>query len=299
MTDEFVPLGLQSPEQIEAKLREIEDDETISEDGLESRRRRPWLNTQHQFGFIAPFTPGEKRYHPIRSANNMPAETVLNGQRLNIRLDHLRIFEYPAPLLKFGHNVHKILFSFEAYNQVEDGNKEAVAFNQLYEAHVEQDVAVTGQPIFIGLTVGANGINFACRTVNVANTDDEELISVFNSKAMTAGLNLLTTSQPAIGPLMTVARGLCVTLASRRRNFPVQEVKLGLDFETGATGARLAVGSYVVAQTEWPDDIVWNEWMYDAETGTIMRDPQSLAEGERPYPLPYNALVFRISRYTE
>jgi hypothetical protein len=50
-------------------------------------------------------------------------------------------------------------------------------------------------------------------------------------------------------------------------------VNLGLDFETGATGARLAVGSYVVAQTEQPNDIVWSEWAYDAETGTIMRNP--------------------------
>ena len=80
---------------------------------------------------------------------------------------------------------------------------------------------------------------------------------------------------------------------------PVQEVKLGLDFETGATGARLAVGSYVVAQTARADDIVWSEWAYDAETGTVMCDPQSLAQGERPYPLPYNAFVFRVSRYTE
>jgi hypothetical protein len=79
----------------------------------------------------------------------------------------------------------------------------------------------------------------------------------------------------------------------------VQEVNLGLDFETGALGARLAVGSYVVAQTARPDDIAWSEWVYDADTGTIVPDPSTLAQGEASYPLPYNAFVFRVSRYTE
>jgi hypothetical protein len=135
--------------------------------------------------------------------------------------------------------------------------------------------------------------------VNVSNSTDEEFVKIFNSDTMTAGLNLLTTAQPALGPLTTLARGLCVSLASHNKNVPVQEVKLGLDFENGATGARLAVGSYVVAQTERPDDIVWSEWAFDAEIGAVMRHPQFLAQGEEPYPLPHNAFVFRVSRYTE
>jgi len=298
MADEFVPLGLLPPEQIEAKLQELEDEEKSVNYGLESRRRRSWLNTQHQFGFIAPFTPGEKRYHPVRSASNMKADDLV-GKRLNIRLDYLRIFEYPTPLFGLGDNIHNILFTFEARNQVEDGKEEPVAFNQLYKARVGQDAAVAGQPIFIGLTVGANGINFTCRTVNVANSTDEKLVSIFNSETVTSGLNLLTTAQPALGPLLTVARGLCISLASHWRNVPVQEVKLGLDFEDGALGARLAVGSYVVTQTERPDAIKWDEWVYDAESGTIMRAQGSLAEGEDTYPLPYNAFVFRISRYSD
>ena len=34
-----------------------------------------------------------------------------------------------------------------------------------------------------------------------------------------------------------------------------------------------------------------------AFTGTVMRHPDHLAAGERSYPLPYNAFVFRVSRY--
>ncbi len=300
MSDGFIPLGMQSPEQIQAKLQEIEGTPEAGVLGLEGQEsaRRPWLNTQHQYGFIAPFTPGTQRYYPITSATNMSATESLKGQRINIRLGYLRVYQYPTPLFNLGHSIHSILFTFEARNQVDEDKQEPVAFNQIYKARAGQDAAVTGQPVFTGLTVGANGVGFVCRTVNVANSTDEAFVDIFNSEAVTAGLNLLTTAQPALAPLTTLARGLCVSLASHSKNVPVQEVSLGLDFETGAIGARLAVGSYVVAQTAHPDDIVWSEWAYDAETGTIMRDPQSLAQGEKSYPLPYNAFVFRISRYS-
>ena len=301
MSSDFVPLGLQSPEQIQAKLQEIEGTTEAVSFGLEKLEsaQRPWLNTQHQYGYIAPFTPSTQRYHPIKSASNMLADDTLKGKRVNIHLAYLRVYQSPTPLFNLGHSVHTILFTFEARNQVEKAKEEPVAFNQLYKARAGQDVAVTGQPVFIGLTVGGNGVGFACRTVNVSNSTDEQLVNIFNSDAVTAGLSLLTTAQPALGPLTALARGLCVSLVSGNRNEPVQEVNLGLDFETGALGARLAVGSYVVAQTAKPDDIVWSEWAYDAETGTIMRDPSSLAQGEKPYPLSHNAFVFRVSSYTE
>jgi hypothetical protein len=301
MSGDFIPLGRQSPEQIRAKLQEIDGANDAVGVGLEQLEsaQRPWLNTQHQYGYIAPFTPGVQRYHPITSASNMPAATALKGRRINIHLAYLRVYQYPTPWFNLGHNVHTILFTFEARNQVERGQEEPVAFNQLYKAHAGQDAAVTGQPVFIGLTVGANGGGFACRTVNVSNSTDEEFVAIFNSEAVTAGLNLLTTAQPALAPLTTLARGLCVSLASRTKNVPVQEVNLGLDFDTGALGVRLAVGSYVVAQTAKPDDIEWSEWAYDAEIGTVMRHPHSLAPGEEPFPLPHNAFVFRVSPYTE
>jgi hypothetical protein len=133
----------------------------------------------------------------------------------------------------------------------------------------------------------------------VVADEHQEFVNIFNSDTVTAGLNLLTTAQPALGPLTALARGLCVSLASHNKNVPVQEVNLGLDFETGALGARLAVGSYVIAQTAQAGEIVWSEWVYDAETGTIIRNPQGLAQGEKSYPLPHNAFVFRVSPYAE
>jgi hypothetical protein len=224
MSSDFIPLGLQPSEQIRAKLQEIEDSpEAVSVDleKLESAQR-PWLNTQHQYGYIAPFTPGAQRYYPITSASNMPPPTPadsLRGQRINIRLDHLRVYRYPRPWFNLGHNVHTILFTFEARNQVEKGKEESVAFSQLYKAHAGQDAAVAGQPVFIGLTVGANGVGFVCRTVNVSNSTDEAFLNILNSETVTQGLNLLTTAQPALRPTHhTGARPVRVTcLAQQER----------------------------------------------------------------------------------
>lgn len=305
MSEAFIPLGELPPAAVAQKLRELGDEEAAlayeaqlepAAKGLEGvfRAPRAYLNTQHQIGFIPRFKPGSERFHQIVAASHAPTGTELKNQRINIRLDYLRVHEYPQPLINLGDNVHTILFTFEARNQIPGGG-EAVAFNQTYRARSGQDAAVTGNPIFIGLNVGANGVVFSCRTVNVGNSNDERLVGAINSEAATLGLNLLTTAQPALAPFVGVAKGLCTSLANRRKNTAVQEIDLGLDFETGAPGARLAVGSYVVAQVPRANEIQWRDWAFDSETGTIVRT--NLAQGETPYILPYNAVVFRVSAY--
>ena len=64
-----------------------------------------------------------------------------------------------------------------------------------------------------------------------------------------------------------------------------------------ALGARLAIGSYIVVQVPRANEISWSDWSYDASLGTIVRT--NLAEGEDAYILPYNAIVFRVSKYQE
>jgi hypothetical protein len=307
MVEEFKMLGELPPAEIAQNLREIGDDEAAEfyeqqaaagihyiPEGIFTPRR--WLDTQHQYGFIPPFEPGTKRFHPIISATNKPPDNSLENQRINIRLDWLKVHEYPPALISFGDNIHTILFTFEARNQVEGGS-EPIAFNQTYRARTGQEAAVSGSPIFIGLTVGPNGISFSGETVNVGNSSDEKLISAMTSQATTTGLNLLTTAQPALAPFVSLAKELGILLGKRWRNTPVQKFWLGLDFDKGALGARLAVGSYVVAQVRRANEIIWSDWSYDMETGTIVRT--NLAEGEEPYTLPYNTVVFRVSKYRE
>ncbi len=307
MVEEFKMLGELPPIEIAQKLREIGDDEAAAfyeqrvasgahsiAEGIFTPRR--WLDTQHQYGFIPLFEPSTKRFHQIISATNMSSDNSLENQRVNIRLDWLRAYEYPPPLISLGGNIHTILFTFEAQNQVEGGS-EPIAFNQTYHARTGQDVAVSGSPIFIGLTVGANGISFLCETINVGNSSDEKLVIAITSEATKAGLNLLTTAQPALAPFISLAKELSVSLINRRKNVPVQKFSLGLDFDKGVPGARLAIGSYIVAQVRKANDIVWSDWSYDTEAGTIVRT--NLAQDEESYLLPYNAIVFRVSKYRE
>jgi hypothetical protein len=298
MEEAFKVLGELPPAEIAQKLREIGDHEAAEFYELQARRGpslleesrfipRKWLDTSHQYGFIPPFEPGPDRYHPILSATNMHPDTTLINQRVNIRLDWLRAYEYPRSYFNNKDNIHTILFTFEAKNQVERGS-ESLAFNQTYYARSGQDVAVVGRPIFIGLTVGSNGIGFACETVNMSNSSDEQLVTAITSEATQTGLNLLTTAQPALVPFVSLAKKLSISLLKKQKNVAVQRFSLGLDFDTGTTGARLALGSYVVVQAS---EISWSDWRYDTETGTLRT-----ASNERKT-LPFNAIIFRVSTY--
>jgi hypothetical protein len=145
--------------------------------------------------------------------------------------------------------------------------------------------------------VGPNGLSFSCKTVNIGNSSDQDLLQAINSEGAEKGLQLLTIAQPALGPLVGVARGICNVLAERSKNVAVQQFTLGLDFDDGSTGSRLSTGSYIVSQVPKADEISWNDWNYDSQTGAIVR--KNLAPGEKTYVLPYNTIVFRISKFQE
>ncbi len=305
MREDFVPLGELPLEAQVQKLYELGEEaeaEAVANQldsrkgGLESfwRPPAPYRHTQHQVGFIPPFDPGTEEKHKIISASHAPVAAELKNQRINVRLEFLRVYQYPRPFLNLGDNKHTILFTFEAQNQI-PGGSEAVAFNQAYEAASGQDASVMGYPIFIGLGVGANGLVFSCKTVNIGNSNDEQLVAAINSDAAKTGLSLLTTAQPALAPFVGVATGLCTSLANRSKNAAVQKIDLGLDFETGAPGLRLGVGSYIVAQVPKANEITWSDWGFESASGTIVRT--NLAEGEDAYTFPYNAIVFRISPF--
>lgn len=70
---------------------------------------------------------------------------------------------------------------------------------------------------------------------------------------------------------------------------------MGLDFSKIATRARLAEGSYLAVQIPESLQTVWNwdEWAYNPSNGQIVNkaEPTKL--------VPYNYLVYSVSRYTE
>jgi hypothetical protein len=92
-----------------------------------------------------------------------------------------------------------------------------------------------------------------------------------------------------------MAYGVTRAVARRTKNVPVQDFHLGLDFSNIPTRARLAQGSYLAVQvpqslqTQWD----WNEWVFNANSGRVeKRDAPTVL-------LPYNYLVFGVSRYEE
>jgi hypothetical protein len=246
---------------------------------------KAWKHTAHTFGYLAPAPPGHGPLD-IRYAGAIPADPSLRNSRIKITLDRLRVADYP------GGGEHRVLFDFYARNQV-SGNVEHLHFNATYRVREGEQAAIVGYPIFVGLNVGNEGVDFKCFTVNVGNSGDEALLSFLESDTFKGGLQLATTAQPAIGLFSETALGLTKAIAARNRNVPVQDFFMGLDFSDIPMRARLAVGSYLAVQipetltTVWD----WSEWVYNPQTGRVVNrdDPTQL--------IPYNYVVFSISRY--
>jgi len=274
-----------------AKLREMGDTETaelLERKGIMAPRGlpRPWQHTSHAFGHIPLLDLNSTQPVDITHAGSMPPDDRLKGSRIKIVLNQLRVANYP------GKGVHHILFDFYAQNQIRH-RVERLHFNQTYRAQQGQQVGIIGYPIFIGLSVGSEGVSFKCHTVNVKNDNDEAILNVLDSDIMRGGLKLATTAQPAIAPLADLALGLTKMIASRHKNVSVQDFYMGLDFEKVPGGARLAEGAYVAVQIPETDEVGWNwrEWVYDPNSGRIVdrKDRKSL--------IPYNYIVIGVSKY--
>lgn len=300
--DDVQVIGALSPAQAAEKLRQVGENDLA--DQLEPRDEngrpiiyrgtgwwpfedKPWQHTAHAFGYLAPTAPGSEPM-PLVHAGNIAPDKTLKHARVRVTLDALRVAKYP------GGGVHHILFDFFARNQPE-GAVENLHFTATYRALDGERAALLGYPIFVGLNVGSEGVDFKCFTVNVQNDDDEQLLAILESDTFKAGLRLAEVAQPVVGLFSDLALGITKAIAKRNRNVPVQDFYLGLDFTNVAMRARLAEGSYIAvqvpesAQTVWD----WSEWVYDPNTGQIVN---RTAPGQL---IPYNYIVFGVSRFEE
>ncbi|WP_414581671.1 hypothetical protein [Scytonema sp. PCC 10023] len=57
-------------------------------------------------------------------------------------------------------------------------------------------------------------------------------------------------------------------------------------------GCRLAEGNYIAVQVDDEIAIDWKRWVYKPDMGAIVNRDNS-------YTLPYNYVIFRVSRYEE
>ncbi len=295
-------IGEMPPDQTAAMLREVGEDEIAEALEEEIREQasqtffpgrsqkklspQPWQHTGHAFGYLPPAQVGSPSSLSIQSVEDIQPEPTLKQARLKITLDRLRVLSYP------GGGMHQVLVHFSAQNQIPE-NTEDLHFNATYRVQEGEHAGIRGYPIFLGLNVGNDGIRLKVRTVNVQNEQDEALLKILRGNVFKSGLQLLKTAQPALAPLSDLAFGLTEMILTRNKNIAIQDVDLGLDFSTLRMRPHLAEGSYLAVQMPESEEPAWDwgSWVYQPASGLVVK-----RENDQQ-PLPYNYLVFSISRY--
>lgn len=230
-------------------------------------------------GFIASDAAG---LSSIEDANAIAADPDLRNRRIKVTLDQFYVQSYP------GNGKHRILCEFAGQNQLAD-EAEELKFALTLEANDGEGAGVRGKPIFMGLTVGDDGLNFRGQTVHISSAVDDLVLEALNGEAFKNGLTLMTTMQPALKPFVGLASSIVKASIQRKGNQRVYKFEIGLDFNKNNLSARLRRGSYVVVQTR-DEDWNWSNFEFVSATRTIRRK----ADGK---PLELNYFVVGIDDF--
>lgn len=283
--DDSLSLGAMPPEAIASYLQEVGDDE-----GAAMLRRtnaagqgsgplsRPHLQTGVRVGFVP--QSSDKEELDIIPGSRVAPDSSLLGSRIKVTLDRFYVHNFP------GFGEHQILCEFAGRNQCQDASEE-VRFALTVAARDGSGAAVTGIPIFVGLTVGADGVAFRGKTVNVRNSSDEWLLDALGSETFRSGLSLITTAQPVLRPFVKLAADAVSSTLKRRRNAQISAFDLGLDFSSSSTSAKLSLGSYVIVQGD-ADTWSWNDVK-------LLRDSNKLVGKINDQPLGQNYMILGIT----
>jgi len=239
-----------------------------------------WGHTGAKIGFI-PEGAGSGDCEII-DAIGMNADEGLRDAALKVSLDAFYVHNYP------GTGKHRILCEFTGKNQT-DKDSEAMRFALEVLANDESAAAQIGNPIFVGVNVGKDGLSFEGRTVNVRSANDDLMLEALGNGTFKDGLSLLTTAQPVLKPFVKLAEGLVTSVVKRSWNCEVFQFALGLDFSKSMTSAKLRLGSYVVVQAdehEWD----WSNFVWNTGSGLV------LPKANRATPLKLNYLVIGVGR---
>jgi hypothetical protein len=245
---------------------------------------RPWQHVSHAIGFVADTAAGGASL-PIHDAGTVAPDASLKGGRVKITLDALWAAGYP------GGGEHNVLCDFYAQSQSPDGT-EHLHFSMNLRVRNAEFAGVRGRPIFVGLQVGKEGLDFKCFTVNVANADDEKFLTFLDSDTFRGGLKLVSSLQPATALFSATALALTRQIAARHRNVPVQDFCLGLDFSGKPARAALAEGTYIALQA--PESST-HPWKWDDLV--CLPGRQVVAKADGTTTPPYNYLLFTVTRY--
>ncbi|VWD48411.1 hypothetical protein BLA18628_05856 [Burkholderia aenigmatica] len=219
---------------------------------------RSWQHTGLAIGFIE---PGSTRSADIVNALAITPDIDLIESRIKITFDKFFVHQYP------GLGTHNILCEFAGKNQL-PSEAEEMRFALNTSARDGNSTGIASQPIFMGVTVGADGISFEGRTVNVCSSADDEILKALDSPAFKAGLALVTSVQPALKPFTGLATSVVHSAASRARNKQVHSFNVGLDFSSTSTSAKMRLGSYLIVQTDgtnWS----WSDFIWDCNSASL------------------------------
>lgn len=290
-SSEHDSLGYKSATKVIEYLREIGDDvaaEALDPPGGTGQAfglnfgSEVWGHTGVLVGYI-PNTPSG-RFAQIENAYTLPPDASLKGSRVKISLERFWVQRYP------GRGTHEILCEFTGKNQAQ-GEQEEMQFALTTTANDGASAAVSGAPIFLGVTVGNNGIAFEGKTINVRSKTDEDLLAALSSGSFREGLGLLTTVQPALKPFVGLASSVVTAVMKRSKNAQIQFFKLGLDFSKNQTSVALRHGSFAVIQAD-DANWAWKNLSWNA-------DAQQIVDSGTKKSIPFNYLVFRISPFEE
>lgn len=284
-------LAFKSNKSIADYLRLIGDDDAamrFSNTGVAGQGIRRLLGGQDQYaysGMLMGFIPsGSKgKALQIQSAFELEPDMGLRGARIKITLDKFYVANFP------GTGTHSILCEFTGKNQLSEAAEE-MRFAVSTTANDGSSAAINGAPIFLGVSVGQDGIAFEGRTVNVASSDDTLLMDALGSDAFRNGLALLTSAQPALKPFVGLAGSVVKAIAGRNKNRQIYAFKLGLDFAGSATSARLREGSYVVVQAD-DREFEWSAHSWNSDSQSVVHAASNTA-------IDFNYMVFGVSRFS-
>lgn len=238
----------------------------------------------HQ-GFVLGFIPpgATSKSCDIMAVSEVKGDMDLISTRIKISMDKFHVHSYP------GLGAHNILCEFSGSNQVATVT-EPLQFALRFKCNDKASASQSGVPLFLGVTVGQDGISFEGRTINVSSDLDETLLSTLDSPSFQNGLSLLSTAQPALKPFSTLAEAAVKNVLKRTKNKQVHNFNLGLDFGSGATSARLRLGSYVVIQSDDAASWSWSELEWS-------RDAMSLQYRDPAMSIDFNYMIFGIAQF--
>jgi len=284
-------LGAQNPKAVIKYLREIGDDEAA--DKLDARGGTgqglslPWQDQVYGYtSLLIGYIPAQptKTMAAIENAVLLPPDPTLKNSRVKITLEQLYVHCYP------GRGQHEILCEFTGKNQA-GGEQEEMQFALTAKANDGAAASINGAPIFLGVTVGNNGIAFEGRTINVGSKGDEDFLAALSGGSFRDGLNLLTTVQPALKPFVGLASSVVGAVLKRSKNKQIHSFNLGLDFSEGQTSVALRHGSFAIIQT---DD---HEWDWSKLAWNV--DSQRIVQNDTGAVIPFNYIILKISPFDD